>query len=175
VQEGPPSPPFDQFYQQAIPAHTVQIHGVEYAWIYEVPPRLEAEVPAAFGPHIHLRGFDWLSEPARGQPLPVQLTWETRHLPDRNYWLFAHLLGPDGQRYDQIDMPYPTTDWTPGRFVKTNLPLTIPEDAPAASYRVLIGLYDPESGQRLPLTSEHAADPALGGANALLLTRLELE
>lgn len=175
VQEGPPSPPFDQFYRQAIPAHTVRIHGVEYAWIYEVPPRLEEEVPADFGPHIHLRGFDWLRASARGQQVQLQLTWETRQLTDRNYWLFAHLLGPDGQRYEQIDMPYPTTDWTPGRFVKTNLLLNIPANAPAGTYRVLIGLYDPESGQRLPLTSEHAADPVLGGANALLLTRLELE
>lgn len=175
VQGGPPSAPFDQFYQHAIPIHTVYIHGVEYAWIYQVPRPLDQDVPADFGPDIHLRGFDVQEQAQRGQPALYQLTWETRHLPPQNYWLFAHLIGPDGQRYDQVDMPYETGSWTPGRFVQTNLPLNIPADGPAGTYQVTIGLYDQGSGQRLPLASAHAADPGLSGANALLLTRLDLE
>lgn len=174
VQEGPPSPPFDQFYLHAIPAHTVRIHGVEYAWIYEVPPPLDQAAPAMFGTDIHLRGFDQAGDLLRGQELLLQLTWETYRLPPKDYWLFAHLLGPDGQRYAQVDLPYPTTGWTPGRFVKTNLPLTLPEGAPAGPYRIIIGLYDPENGQRLPLTAGNVADPSLAGGDALLLAQVEV-
>ncbi len=175
VQGTLPSPPFDQFYQQAIPAHIVRIHGVEYAWIYEVPPQLDQTVGADFGPAIHLRGFDRVHTPARGQSLDFQLLWETRELPGRDFWLFAHLVGPDGQRYDQVDLPYPTSTWTPGRFVRTNVPLTLPAAAPPGMYQVIIGLYDPDTYARLPLTAEQMADPALAGGDALVLDRFEVE
>ena len=36
------------------------------------------------------------------------------------------------------------------------------------------GLYDPATGQRLALTAEGAADPALDGPQALLLTQITL-
>lgn len=175
VQGGPPAPPFNQFYGKAIPIHTVRIHGVEYAWIYQVPPPVEQLVPAAFGGDIRLRGFDIDGAMQRGAQGTFQLVWDTLRLPPKDYWLFAHLVGPDGQRYAQVDMPHPTASWTPGRFVRTNLPLALPADGPAGTYRVVIGLYDPETGQRLPLTTGRAADPALSGPDALLLMEIELE
>src|SRR5262245_12290188 len=36
VQDGQTVPPFDQFYGHGVPLHTVSIHGVDYAWIYQV-------------------------------------------------------------------------------------------------------------------------------------------
>jgi hypothetical protein len=175
VQGGPPLPPFDRFYEERMPLHTVTIHGVEYAWIYQVPPPVAQPRPADFGPHIHLRGFEQISAARREQPVVFRLSWQTRASLDTDYWLFAHLIGPDGQRYAQVDIPYRTSTWQPGRYVNTELPLDIPASAPPGSYRLLIGLYDPATAQRLPLSTAAAADLALSGPDALLLAVVVLE
>jgi hypothetical protein len=65
--------------------------------------------------------------------------------------------------------------WEPGRYVPTHLPLTLPPDAPPGTYRVVVGLYDPASGERLPLEAASPADPAQSGPHALLLTRVQAE
>ena len=88
--------------------------------------------------------------------------------------LFAHLIGLDGQRVAQVDLPYPTSSWRVGHYVTTELPLALPVDAPAGNYRLVIGLYDLSTGQRLALRSSAPADPALDGPDALLLTTIKL-
>jgi hypothetical protein len=174
IQDGRTVPPFDQFYRRAVPLHTVSIYGVDYAWIYQVPPPLAEPRPADFGPSLRLRGFDLGGPARRGQPLALKLDWAVPNPPSADYTLFAHLIGPGGRRYAQADLPYPTSQWRPGRFISTDLPLAIPADAPAGPYRLIIGLYDPLDGQRLPLTSTHLAEPALDGPDSLLLTQIDL-
>jgi 4-amino-4-deoxy-L-arabinose transferase-like glycosyltransferase len=46
IQRSDPSPPFTDFYLQEQPLHVVQIEGVDYAWIYQVPPRSAVATPA---------------------------------------------------------------------------------------------------------------------------------
>ena len=87
--------------------------------------------------------------------------------------LFAHLLGPDGRRYAQVDLPYPTSQWQPGRYSTTELPLAIPADVPLGKLRLVIGLYDPASGRRLRLGGD-ALDPAIDGPDVLLLVEQPL-
>jgi hypothetical protein len=166
--------PFDQFYGRATPLRVINIHGVDYAWIYQVPPPVQQLRPASFGPAIELRGLA-AGGAERGQTLTLNLSWNVRTRVSADYMLFAHLLGPDNQRYAQIDLPYSTSAWQPGRYVTTELPIAIPADAPAGAYRLSIGLYDLASGQRLPLSASDRIDPALDGPDALLLTQIELK
>jgi 4-amino-4-deoxy-L-arabinose transferase-like glycosyltransferase len=175
VQDGQTVPPFDQFYGRAVPLHTVRIHGVDYAYIYQVPSAVAHPRPADFGPLLHLRGFDPGGTAQRGKPLALKLSWEVSGPPSVDYTLFAHLIGPDGRRYTQADLPYPTSQWRPGHPISTDLPLLIPADAPAGAYRLVIGLYDPASNQRLSLTSADPIDPALDGPDALPLTEVRLD
>jgi hypothetical protein len=172
VQGGPPRAPSDRFYGEQVPLHVVHIHGVPYAWIYQVPPEVEQPRPATFGAHIRLRGYNTSGPLRRGQHITLTLHWTTNAPLQQDYWLFAHLLGPQGQRRAQADVPLPTSTWQPGRFVQTALPLALPADAPPGPYRLLIGLYEPQSSARLPLASPHAADPALSGPHALLLAEV---
>jgi len=167
-------PPFDQFYPAAAPLNVVQIHGVDYAWIYQAPPPITQPQPADFGDQIHLRGLSWNSDVRPGQPLAIQLAWQVRAPPPADYTLFAHLIGPDGQRVAQVDLPYPTSSWRVGRYATTELPLALPADAPAGTYRLVIGLYDPSNGQRLALHSSAPVDPALDGPDALMLTEVRV-
>ena len=167
-------PPFDQFYGRATPLRVINIHGVDYAWIYQVPPPVQQPRMASFGPAIELRGLAGDSA-RRGQTLALKLFWNVRSRVTDDYMLFAHLLGPDNRRYAQIDLPYPTSEWQPGRYGTTDLPIAIPADAPAGAYRLSIGLYDLANGQRLPLTAADRIDPAIDGPDALLLTQIELK
>ncbi|HWQ14853.1 MAG TPA: glycosyltransferase family 39 protein [Roseiflexaceae bacterium] len=175
VQRGAPSPPFDRFYGRAAPLHTVRIHGVEYAWIYQAPPPVAEERPAAFGAAIRLRGFDMDGRAAPGATVVFRLRWESRAAAPLDYTLFAHLIGPGGRRYAQVDLPLPTSSWQPGRYPATELPLAIPQDAPPGVYHMVIGLYEPATGQRLPLVTTLPTDPSLSGADALPLAALRLE
>jgi 4-amino-4-deoxy-L-arabinose transferase-like glycosyltransferase len=166
--------PFDQFYGRATPLRVVNIHGVDYAWIYQVPPPVEQPRTASYGPAIELRGLAGDSA-RRGQTLTLKLSWDVRSRVTANYMLFAHLIGPDQRRYAQIDLPYPTSEWQPGRYLTTELPIAIPANAPAGAYQLSIGLYDLSNGQRLPLSAADRIDPALDGPDALLLTQIELK
>ena len=98
---------FGQFYGRAPPLHTVRIHGVDFAWIYRAPPQVEQPRAAGIGPDIRLLGFDQSGELRPGATARFKLSWATSAPPPKDYWLFAHLLGPGGQRYAQIDLPYP--------------------------------------------------------------------
>jgi hypothetical protein len=69
---------------------------------------------------------------------------------------------------------YPTSQWQPGRYLVTELPLAIPADAPPGAVRLVIGLYEPASGQRLPLLEAAALDSAIDGPDALLLAEQPL-
>ncbi len=169
VQGTPPSPPFDQFYGRATPLQVIRIHGVDYAWIYQAPPAVARLLPAQFGPTIRLRGYRQRDPLTRGQPFRVALEWEPQQTLPASDMLFVHLLGPDGRRYAQVDLPYAGQDWQRGRYWLTELPLALPADAPAGTYRLVMGIYDPATGQRLHATAAAVAAPALDGPDALLL------
>jgi hypothetical protein len=166
--------PFDQFYPQATPLHTVTIHGVEYVWIYQAPPRLAHPLDVDFGEALRLRGYEASGPLQPGETTALRLAWQAETPATTDYWLFAHLLNAQGERVAQVDLPLPTSEWEPPRTYLSEVSLTLPADAPPGTYRLLLGLYEPASGARLPLAPDHAADPALSGPHALPLARLEV-
>ena len=89
--------------------------------------------------------------------------------------LFAHLIDPNGLRAAQVDLPHNTSAWRPERYVTTEAPLAVPSDAPPGTYRVVIGMYELATGDRLPLKSAEPVDPSLDGPDALVLAELVLE
>jgi hypothetical protein len=175
VQPGQVDGAFKEFYGRRTPLHIVRIHGVDFAWIYQAPPQVAQPRSASFGADIQLRGFDQGGEPRRGQELRFRLLWETSAPPPKDYWLFAHLIGPDGQRYAQSDLPYPTSHWAPGRFATTELPIALPETAPAGTYQLLIGLYTQENGQRLPVAAADLHNMIASEPDAYILTQFDLK
>lgn len=165
---------FGQFYGRAPPLQTVRIHGVDFAWIYRAPPQVAQPRAAGFGPDIRLLGFDQSGEFRAGATARLRLSWAASAPPPADYWLFAHLIGPGGRRIAQIDLPYPTSQWAPGSFAATELPIALPPDAPAGAYQILIGLYDQPTGQRLALAPDEPDRLSAGEPNAFVLTAFEL-
>jgi len=175
IQWNKPWPPFDQFYGREAPLHVVRIHGVDYAWIYQVPPPVPQRIEANFGPGLQLRGLKPAGSAQPGQRLAYQLFWKITNPPARNYTMFAHLIGTDGRRYAQSDLPFPTSGWAANRYTTSDLAIDLPADLPAGTYQLVIGLYDAQTGQRLPLQSAAPVDPALDGPDALVLNNLRID
>jgi hypothetical protein len=44
--------------------------------------------------------------------------------------------------------------WDAGEFIADSHAITLPPDLPAGEYSMAIGLYDPLTGQRLPILDE---------------------
>jgi len=92
-----------------------------------------------------------------GEMAEVVLYWRAEAFVDKSYTVFVHLVGPDGQIYAQADTPpragrHPTTHWLPGEVVADTYRLEQPAGTPSGEYRVLAGLYDLITLDRLPVT-----------------------
>jgi hypothetical protein len=74
----------------------------------------------------------------------------------------------DGQPGDALLI---TTTWAPGEYVRDEHRIVLPRDLPAGDYRLIVGMYLPESGERLPVYDEAGG---LEGDNITLSTSLHV-
>ncbi len=115
-----------------------------------------------------------LVEPARvtaGQEVRVLLAWEASQSLERDLTVFLHLAGPDGRPLAQHDSPpgdgnSPTSLWEPGEEIREVRRLTVPPGTPGGDYRLLVGLYAADTGQRVALA---------GGGDSLALGTVRVE
>jgi 4-amino-4-deoxy-L-arabinose transferase-like glycosyltransferase len=113
-----------------------------------------------FGESIALAGFDMPTSTLRpGQTLSFNLHWQVLTSVPQNYTVFTHLLDSAGQLRAQQDNPpqqgrYPTSWWSPGETIIDPHTLLLPPDLAPGSYTLRLGLYQPETGQRLPLKNQ---------------------
>jgi hypothetical protein len=81
------------------------------------------------------------------------LYWQALVAMSTRYKIVAHLVGQDGPTdiWSQADsFPHlPTTSWMVGEMVSDRLDLDLPRGLPAGHYRLLLGWYDEQCGQRL--------------------------
>lgn len=112
-----------------------------------------------FGQFSRLLGYTVQDQTLKpGEILQFTLFWEAQG-PANNYWsVFAHLIGPEGALVAQDDhIPYegvyPPDRWWPGQTVDDDFAIQIPERASAGDYYLQVGMYDFQTGDRLPLFS----------------------
>jgi hypothetical protein len=120
----------------------------------DAPPSPDHAVNIAFGDAIALVGYDAPERIAPGDPLRVALYWHALEAVSLNYKVFVHFLGSDGLLIAQDDSEpvrwtYPTTRWRPGEFIRDEHTLEIDASIPPGDYAIEVGLYDPETGDRL--------------------------
>jgi hypothetical protein len=108
------------------------------------------------GEQIHLLGYDLVSpdQLKPGQTLNLALHWQAIRPPTADYTVFTQLIGPDGLVWGQQDSQpqggrYPTTAWTVDQKVVDRYELTLRQDAPRGQYRLMVGMYQLATGQRL--------------------------
>ena len=91
---------------------------------------------------------------AAGDVLHLLTIWRPDQPLDRDYKLFVHIADADGRPLAQWDgLPgmntQRTSQWPVGEPFRDHTLVRLPDDMPAGSYQVLVGLYDGETGERL--------------------------
>lgn len=158
------------FYDPATDARTppamlgvVRIH--QRRGVFSRPmPAVSLPAPVQFGTHARLYGYTLTS--AANNVVTLHLYWEIMQPLLPPHHIFVHADAPDGVTLAQQDGPpvtasgpAPTGSWQPGEFLITEHVLSLPADA-----TLRVGLYDPVSLQRLPVT---IAGSAAGDSVAL--------
>ena len=158
------TPAMDDFIAQLWPLKTFEADGQtavgDTTTVYRTQPP-EQSVAVDYGQQIDLIGYDWNGPRlAPGDVLTVRPYWQATAPPATNYSMFVHLY-PDGQPSDiaaQHDgapvspqrLPVTWTD-PDERLIGPQVALSIPTDAPPGDYTLAVGLYDFETGARLPV------------------------
>lgn len=112
------------------------------------------EAPAG-GPAIQLLDHQEPSRWQAGQSYQIGLTWWVSATVSTDYAVFVHLRRPaDQSLVAQADgQPlggwYPTSWWTSHERIKDEHIFLLPAGTPPGDYDLVVGLYDPLSGQRL--------------------------
>ncbi len=88
-----------------------------------------------------------------GDALPLTLEWRVTHTPAPNWVVFVHLVDAGGQLHSQNDSPPQNGLWPflaapQGALLRDERAVLVPAMAPPGEYTLLVGLYDPQSGQR---------------------------
>jgi hypothetical protein len=104
---------------------------------------------------IRLAEYDLVQEPAG---LKLTLGWETAQFIDKDYAVFVHLRDGAGSTVSQGDGPplsgsWPTSLWPEGYPLRDSHLVPLPAKLPAGQYTLVVGLYDPRTGQRVPLAA----------------------
>ncbi len=120
-------------------------------WELSRPPAhpIEAHWPAG----LSLAGYDLSMQAGL---LRLTLYWRVVQPLENEVVRFVHVLDAGGQIIAQSDVRLsnqgiPQTAWLPGEYIADSVDVPVPASAVPAKLR--IGLYWPESGERLPLTA----------------------
>jgi hypothetical protein len=120
------------------------------------------------GATVALEGYALESD---REAVQVTLRWYSTGPLDTDYTVFVHMVALDnpGEVLSQGDAPplsgrWPTSLWLPDVTLDDPHTIPLPEDLVSGTYAILVGWYDPVTGERL-----HLPD----GTGALLLTEIE--
>jgi 4-amino-4-deoxy-L-arabinose transferase-like glycosyltransferase len=115
-----------------------------------------SQVDYQLGAHIRLTGYALPSSPITpGDILPVALTWETDSQPTENYTVFVQVLDGANHLIGQRDAPpsQPAPDWPTGTPITGGYGVFIEPGTPPGRHRVIAGLYNSRTGERLPVST----------------------
>jgi hypothetical protein len=116
-----------------------------------------APVEVQLGSGIRLLGYRLEGEAQPGGTLRLTLYWEASGPVQADYTVFTHLLGPGDALLGQMDHPpqngaAPTSSWETGQRLADRYEIPIRDDTPLGPARLVTGMYDPITGDRLPAT-----------------------
>ncbi len=96
-----------------------------------------------------------------GQTLSLALDWETLRRPTRDYSVFLHIapapdVPPTAQNDQRMGADFPTGAWRPPEIYHDALTVRLPESLTPGRYRLFVGVYYWQTGERL--TTDSGAD-----------------
>jgi uncharacterized membrane protein len=130
-------------------------------------PRPRTGLDVSLGAQVRLLGYDMapvncaadLGGDADSCHLDLVLYWQAEQKMETDYTVFLHVVGPDGRIWAQRDVPpdngaYPTSRWAAGEVVADPVRVLLPSDLPDGPFEIILGMYRPDTGQRLPILDE---------------------
>ncbi|MCP4415056.1 MAG: hypothetical protein GY805_00440 [Chloroflexi bacterium] len=104
-------------------------------------------VQAQFGDAIQLHGYEIEADEAA---LQLTLYWQALAVPDNDWYVFVHLLDEAGEIVAQRDVIpaeglRPTQGWRSEEVITDVHQLLLPPDLPNGQYKVVVGLFEPDS------------------------------
>lgn len=109
---------------------------------------------ADFGGLVELVGYELETpEVAPGGTVRLEIFWKGLQPIGSRYRAFVHAEAGDiwGQQDDDPACRLPTTEWRTGQLVGGQFRFALSPDTPPGTYPLVVGLYDPQTGQRLPI------------------------
>jgi hypothetical protein len=138
--------------------YTVHFTPKALAWSYVghfvEAPSTPGTLVAVFDDRVTLVAAEAL--PADDRTLTLRLNWQAEGpLTDAVYCVFAHLYDASGTLVTQsdgypMDGLYPFWLWRSGEPVEEIRYLTLPDRLASGQYRVAVGIYNRDTGERLP-------------------------
>ncbi len=139
-------------------------------------PAVHRSLQANLEDKVSLLGYDLDTDFVRPEEETcVTLYWQALAPLDREYTVFVHLLSREGSLAGQDDAPpmaglYPTIYWQEGETVPDSHCFVPYADLPEDRYLLEVGMYVPETAQRLAVVDE-AGNPV---ANRVVLDFLQV-
>jgi serine/threonine-protein kinase len=112
-----------------------------------------------------------------GEVMSVNFFWQAVSPPPDNYTLFIHLTTPQGGIVNQIDAApqggaRPTGSWSVGETIIDPYQLLIPPTTFPGDYQLRVGLYDRDTGVRVPIFETGRAEQ--DNLGALILRSIQV-
>ena len=152
-----------------LPLRTIAVTPLRPGLFQRERPSISAR--AATTDNLRLQGYGLM--PAHGGTT-LRLFWETSGRVENNWVTYIHLHDPRGERIAQFDGPAlaglkPTSEWQPRALYIDRRHIALPAELQSGEYLLRIGLYDRDTGERLPFLHE-ADDQAHFEDGQLLVT-----
>jgi hypothetical protein len=149
--------------------------GVD-TWLWALrSPVPSRKVDAELGESVRLLGYDAPEEVTAGEAFPLVLYWQSSAPLDQDHNVFVDLEAEGERIWTQGDGTpscgsEPTTEWGSKSTVVDGHSLLLDPSMPPGVYLLLAGLYDPLTGERLPVTGRQANS----SSNAVILGSVEV-
>lgn len=94
--------------------------------------------------------------------IDITFYWQAQQPTTTDYTVFVHLIDANGNAVAQADSPpqqnnFPTSIWETGETIIDIHTIILPDAAAPGSYTIMVGFYDPATGQRLPAFAAEGA------------------
>lgn len=145
------------------PFGKLNIRQKQSAYLFEDDVAIANRLDIPFADGIRLLGYDLQTTSTRpGETVDLTLYWSSDGDIRQRYKVFTHLLGDvfnaasGNFLWGQADSEpaantRPTTTWRGAEVIVDEYTIPVAADAPPGVYRIEIGLYDPVTGERVPV------------------------
>ncbi len=126
---------------------------------YSVPP-IAHRRQVQLGQSIELLGYEINTDGPGGPVQPgsrikLKLIWRAKNALSQSLKVFIHVMDANGKLVTQKDgvpgnWSLPTDTWAAGEVIADSYEIPVPPEAASGDYKVQVGIYNPEDGQRLP-------------------------